>query len=47
MVQPLALLHTISVEKGSPFGLFTDQNDRPAISYTSTSETLTFHIPED
>ena len=28
VVQPLALLHTISGEKGSPFGLFTDRNDR-------------------
>ena len=28
VVQPLALLHTISGEKGSPFGLVTDRNDR-------------------
>ena len=28
VVQTLALLHTISGEKGSPFGLFTDRNDR-------------------
>ena len=28
VVQRLALLHTISGEKGGPFGLFTDRNDR-------------------
>ena len=45
VVQPLALLHTISGEKGSLLGfLQTEMTDFPAISYTSTSETLTFFI---